>query len=51
MLTLLPMLFNFYSKGVEDSQPCPVCGFAIGAQAGSKEAICTNCGYKDPCFD
>jgi hypothetical protein len=35
----------------KESQPCLVCGGAIGVVAGSKEAICTNCGYKDPCCE
>ena len=33
------------------TQPCPVCNFLIGALAGSKDAICQNCGYKDPCCE
>lgn len=33
------------------SQPCPKCGFPIGVVAGSKEAICKNCGFKDPCCE
>lgn len=32
-------------------QSCPVCGEPIGIIAGSKEAICTNCGFKDPCCE
>ena len=32
-------------------QPCPRCGTLIGAIAGSKEAICKNCGFKDPCCE
>jgi len=35
----------------EVKQPCPVCGEPIGVIAGSKEAICTNCGFKDPCCE
>lgn len=35
----------------EETQKCPVCGHEIGAVAGSKEAICTNCGFKDPCCE
>jgi len=31
------------------TEPCPVCGFPIAAIAGSKQAICQNCGYKEPC--
>lgn len=33
------------------SQNCPVCGYAIGVIAGSKEANCENCGFKDPCCE
>lgn len=32
-------------------QNCPLCGFLIGVLAGSKDAVCTNCGYKDPCCE
>lgn len=32
-------------------QPCLQCGSPIGVIAGSKEAICGNCGYKDPCCE
>ena len=30
-------------------QDCPRCGMSMGAIAGSKTAICSNCGYKEPC--
>jgi predicted RNA-binding Zn-ribbon protein involved in translation (DUF1610 family) len=30
-------------------QPCPRCGTLISEVAGSKAAICPNCGFKDPC--
>lgn len=30
-------------------QPCPQCGFPIGVVAGTKDAICKNCGFKDAC--
>jgi predicted RNA-binding Zn-ribbon protein involved in translation (DUF1610 family) len=29
--------------------PCPVCGFDMVAIRGSKEAVCSNCGFKDSC--
>ncbi|MBI4136876.1 hypothetical protein HY469_02325 [Candidatus Roizmanbacteria bacterium] len=32
-------------------QFCPVCSEVIGALAGSRDAICKNCGYKDPCCE
>jgi len=34
-----------------EKRPCPVCGFLIGVVAGSKDAICINCGFKDPCCE
>lgn len=34
-----------------EKQLCPVCGHEIGVVAGSKEAICKNCGFKDPCCE
>jgi predicted RNA-binding Zn-ribbon protein involved in translation (DUF1610 family) len=35
----------------KDKQDCPVCGNKIGIVAGSKDAICNNCGFKDPCCE
>lgn len=32
-------------------QRCPRCGELIGHIRGTKEAICKNCGYKDPCCE
>ncbi|MBV9280407.1 MAG: hypothetical protein JOZ41_10035 [Chloroflexi bacterium] len=29
--------------------PCPLCGFDMVAIRGSKDAICSNCGFKDSC--
>jgi hypothetical protein len=34
---------------IMDIQPCPACGFPMPAVAGSKRAVCRNCGYKEPC--
>jgi hypothetical protein len=28
---------------------CPVCGFDMVAIRGSKDAVCSNCGFKDSC--
>lgn len=33
------------------NQECPQCGSEIGNVAGSNEAVCANCGYKDPCCE
>jgi predicted RNA-binding Zn-ribbon protein involved in translation (DUF1610 family) len=30
-------------------QDCPQCGFSMTAIRGSKDAICSNCGFKDSC--
>jgi hypothetical protein len=30
-------------------QACPQCDYPMVAIAGSKQAICRNCGYKEPC--
>lgn len=35
----------------KESQPCPMCGAPIGVLSGSFDAICKNCGYKDPCCE
>lgn len=29
--------------------PCPQCGFMMMAVRGSKDAVCSNCGFKDSC--
>lgn len=33
------------------TQNCPLCGKIISAMPGTKDAICQNCGYKDPCCE
>lgn len=32
-------------------QLCPVCKGEIGVMPGSRDAVCHNCGYKDPCCE
>ncbi|HVZ58516.1 MAG TPA: hypothetical protein VG935_02085 [Patescibacteria group bacterium] len=32
-------------------QLCPVCKTSIGLMPGSRDAVCHNCGYKDPCCE
>jgi hypothetical protein len=32
-------------------QLCPVCKSEIGDMPGTPDAICHNCGYKDPCCE
>jgi transposase len=33
------------------TQNCPLCGNIISALPGTRDAICQNCGYKDPCCE
>jgi ribosomal protein L32 len=40
-----------FKKEMKEKQKCPNCGHLIGVVAGSKEAICKNCGFKDPCCE
>jgi len=32
-------------------QNCPLCGEKISALPGTRDAICQNCGFKDPCWE
>jgi len=32
-------------------QNCPLCGKKISALPGTRDAICKNCGFKDPCCE
>ena len=45
------MLFAGMPARIKEFQECPQCGYEIGSVAGSKEAVCRNCGYKDPCCE
>lgn len=38
-------------KNNVEGQLCPVCKQAMGLMPGSRDAICHNCGYKDPCCE
>jgi predicted RNA-binding Zn-ribbon protein involved in translation (DUF1610 family) len=33
------------------TQNCPLCGEKISALPGSRDAVCKNCGFKDPCCE
>lgn len=39
------------TSSLPETQPCPQCSNPIGVIAGTKEAICINCGFKDPCCE
>lgn len=32
-------------------QKCPNCDDLMGDMPGSRDAYCSNCGYKDPCCE
>jgi len=32
-------------------QNCPLCGKKISSLPGTRDAICQNCGFKDPCCE
>lgn len=34
-----------------NTQPCPQCGERMGIMPGSRDAVCKNCGFKDPCCE
>jgi len=46
---------SLYEKGpvVEGlrTQLCPVCKTPMGDMPGSRDAVCHNCGFKDPCCE
>lgn len=33
------------------TQECPLCKEPMGDMPGSRDAYCSNCGYKDPCCE
>lgn len=39
------------NRGEVVSQLCPQCKVPIGLMPGSRDAVCQNCGYKDPCCE
>ena len=37
--------------GALRTQLCPVCKTPMGDMPGSRDAVCKNCGFKDPCCE
>ncbi len=33
------------------TQLCPLCEKEMGDMPGSRDAVCHNCGFKDPCCE
>lgn len=34
-----------------ETQECPVCGYLMGNQKGTVDAVCRNCGFKEACCE
>lgn len=37
--------------GLMRTQNCPVCNALMGDMPGTRDAVCKNCGFKDPCCE
>lgn len=49
---LLKISENLKEKiNFNDYTPCPLCHEPISVFPGTRDAICQNCGYKEPCCD
>lgn len=45
-------IYEYIQEGTkQEGQLCPVCKEEIGLMPGSRDAVCHNCGYKDPCCE
>lgn len=46
-------IYEYLTDGNKQAkaQLCPVCKEPMGLMPGSRDAICHNCGYKDPCCE
>lgn len=42
---------GIYSSITIRTQECPVCNEPMGDMPGSRDAVCHNCGFKDPCCE
>lgn len=55
MLLVKRMNEPLYEKGPNinslRTQLCPVCKTPMGDMPGSRDAVCHNCGFKDPCCE
>lgn len=41
---------KIYREGLR-LQKCPNCEMLMGDMPGSRDAVCKNCGFKDPCCE
>ena len=42
---------NFDNRKSLRLQKCPVCQTLMGDMPGTRDAYCSNCGFKDPCCE
>ena len=40
-----------YPRNKLRTQKCPQCKNEMGDMPGSRDAVCHNCGFKDPCCE
>lgn len=44
-------IYEYVYDGNSRKQLCPVCKVIMGDMPGTRDAVCKNCGYKDPCCE
>jgi len=44
-------IYEYFNKNGVRGQLCPECKAPISDMPGTRDAICKNCGYKDPCCE
>lgn len=44
-------IYEYIYEDGQRKQLCPVCKEEISDMPGSRDAVCHNCGYKDPCCE
>jgi hypothetical protein len=54
-----PQMYKQYEEGIYEYietsttrvQLCPLCKEIMSDMPGTRDAVCKNCGYKDPCCE
>ena len=49
--TIKEGMYEYIVNDNKRKQLCPVCKEEMGDMPGSRDAVCQNCGYKDPCCE
>lgn len=47
----MPRIKNLDLRKDLRTQLCPVCDTPMGDMPGTRDAYCSNCGFKDPCCE